>query len=278
MPDENKNGSVDLTGSPSANQVGPSEGTANTVVNAGGEPKKSEVDLSNFVPKQNYEELAQKLGQNSEELGNFRQFFKEVGPLLDKLQDQPEIVEAVMEGKLTSELAQAILEGKTTIEDATNVAQAHEQVKKELGQEKYSKTAPDKIEEMVNDKLKAVDSKLDELSQKLTKGLSEVEEKHEFTDKVTTFIEGVADFEQYAEGVVEWLEEHPAIYDIETAYFAVKGKVLAEQAQATAEVKAAEEQKNLAANAAGGQSQGRTIVTDKNIIDELIAPRVSPNN
>ena len=263
----------------SPNQTGPA-GSTNGASPAG-EPQiksEAEVDLTKYISRQDYEELEQKLGTNSAELGDYRTFFKDISPLLDKLQDSPEVAEAIIEGKLTPELVTAILEGKVNTTEATQVVEAHQQIKENMGTKKYEQTSPEVIEKLVADQLKGVDDKIKQATDKFSKDISEIEEKRDFEDKVQNFIGSVDDFSDYSESVVKWLEDHPSVYDIEVAYFAVKGKVLAEKASKDAEVKAAEEQKNIAANAGGGHSQGKQVIQDKNVVDDLIGGRTNPNS
>ena len=46
-------------------------------------------------------------------------------------------------------LAKAVLEGKVKVEDATTVAQAHSEVKKDIGKEEYKSLSPQEIEKLV---------------------------------------------------------------------------------------------------------------------------------
>ena len=281
MSEENQNkGDEDLGigTAPSPNQSGPGEGANGA--RATGEPQgkgTGDVDLSNYISRQDYEELEKKLGVNSEELGSYRNFFKEISPLLDKLQDSPEVAEAILEGKLTAEMASAILEGKITAGDATKVVEAHQQVKDSMGTEKYKKASSEEVQKLVEDQLRGVDEKIKQATDKFSKDISEIEDKREYENKVQDFIGSVEDFGDYSESVVKWLEDHPTVYDIEVAYYAVKGKALAEKASKDAEIKKAEDQKNMAANAGGGYSQGKQIVQDKNVLDDLIGGRSNPN-
>lgn len=278
MSEEINAGAAIAGSSANANTAGPAEGNQSNAAGQPGSGANTGINLADYVPKKDYEELTRKLGDNSSELGGLRQFVKELEPLLDKLQTQPEIVEAIIEGKLTSDLVQAIMEGKVSTEDATKVAEAHSQVKTEMGAKKFSDASVEEIEKRIVDKLsKTLDDKVKESTAKLERSASDAEERHEFVDKTNTFIESVDDFQEYAEEVVKWLDEHPSIYDIQVAYDAVKGRSLAGKAKQEAENTAAEAQKDLAANAAGGHSMGRTVVADRNVVDQLISPIGNPN-
>ena len=282
MPEENKgtsqangDGVADAgTSGPEGNNVNIAQtGNANGASPSGepGTPAQvANIDLSQYVPKKDYEELAKKMGEGSEELGNYREFFKEITPLLDKMQDMPEVAEVILEGKLTSDMATAIMDGKVSIEDATVVAQAHEKVKKDLGGKVYNKTSPEEIENLVTKQLADVDQKIKDATTKFSKDIGDIEEKRKVEGETKAFIKQVGDFEDYAEGVVDYLGKHPNVDDIETAYFAVKGLALSQKAADDAKIAAVEEKKTMAANAGGGMSQGRTIISDKSLIDSLI--------
>ncbi len=220
--------------------------------------------------KAQYEELQTKLGSQGQELGEYRQFFQGISPLLDKLDEQPELVQAIIDGKLNPELVKAAIEGKVNIEDAATVSRAHEEVKKELGKEKYEKTDPAEIERLVSQGLEGVKK---EFSQKL----DDVEELRSFEKRVTDFVSSKEDFAEYAEGITQWFKSHSDQDDIEVAYNVVKGKTLEDKIAADAVKAAAEAAKELAANAAGGASQGGVISTDPDVVDKLIAPKANPN-
>ena len=79
-----------------------------------------------------HKELESLVGRQGQELGEFRKFFSDIAPLLDKLDKSPEIVQAIIDGNITSDLAKAAMEGKVSISDAQIVSKAHEEIKKEL--------------------------------------------------------------------------------------------------------------------------------------------------
>ncbi len=59
-------------------------------------------ELENYVPKDQYQALEKKLGEQGEELGKLRpsqQFLDEIAPLIKILDKEPKIVEAIMGGK-----------------------------------------------------------------------------------------------------------------------------------------------------------------------------------
>ena len=284
--DKNTAGAVD-TGSPADNALGEASVNANAgkTAPAGGESgadsAKSEINLEDYVSKLDYEELQKKLGTNSEELGSLRKFFEEINPLMTKLQDQPEVIEAIMAGKLDKDLAQKVLEGKVKLDDATDVVQAHAEVKEELGDKKYEKLSGDDIEKLIvkklEDTIQPVIDRLGKSEKNFNKALTESEERRDFENKVNTFIEGTPDFKDYAADVDKWFEENPDQFNVEVAYYAVKGRKSTVEAAKEAEVAAAEAAKNVAANAGGGQSQGGTVVTDPDFVEKLFGKPQNPN-
>jgi len=265
-----------IKGSPSPNDGGGGEPPKTKEPSTTGkddDPKK----VADSVPKTQYEEAEKKLGEQGRELGEFRTFFKEVSPLLDKLQEQPELVEAIMDGKVDASLAQAVLDNKVKIEDAANITKAHDAVKKDLGTKGYKSTSPEDIEKMVSDKVDKVTKKLEDTKKDFKKDLKTSEERRKFEGTVEDFINKTEDFSEYAASINEWLEGHPDVYDIETAYYAVKGKSLAGKKAEEDTIAKAEAAKLVAANAAGGGSQGAQLATDPNVADTLIADSSNPN-
>lgn len=255
-------------------QKGPSGGTFPK-----GDPaeKPKDINLDDYVPKVKYEELEAELGKKNTDNGDYEKFFKEISPLLTQLETQPELVQAIMDGKIDAKLAKAVLEDKfQIIEEATKVAtkEAQAEVKKELGTKEYKETSPEDIKKMVAEK---VEEKIKEAREGLVSEINEIEEKREFENKVSDFIENTPDFVEYADKVNDWLSNHPDQHDIETAYLAVKGKILAEKEKKTADETAGETAKEVAANAAGGQSQGSQMKKTEDEFSKFIAPRSNPN-
>lgn len=238
-----------------------------------GEPEKK-IDLDKYVEKGQYEELEKKLGTQGEEVGEYRNFVKEITPLMEKLEGKDEIVQAILDDKITPELAKAISDGKVSISDATNVAEAQKEVKKELGTKGYEKADPEKIEKLISDK---VDKIVEEKSVVLDKKISESDEKRDFDKNLEDFIKETPDFVDYSEAITKFFEDNPKQYDIRVAYNAVKGEILSAEKAKNDEIAATEKAKNLAGNAGGGTSQGATIVQEKDQVDELIGDSSNPN-
>lgn len=251
---------------PSANKIDGGEAISNS---------KEDIDLSKYVSKEDYEELEKKLGSQGTELGDMRNFFGGISPLLEKLDQDPELVEAIMDGKVDSKTLEAISKGETSVEDVTKVTKAHEAVKKDLGREAYKAMSPEDIEKLVTSK---VQEAVADTKKSFEKGLSSIEDNREFEGSVTEFIKNTPDFPDYAGDITEWFEEHPEQFDIEIAYNAVKGKSVVKVERENAEKRAAEEAKNIALNASTGGSQGSQIVKDQEVIDSLIATSPNPNS
>lgn len=284
MNEEKKSESVEETGasenvlksSPSSNNLGDFD--AGKLQKSSGlkSEEKKDVNLDNYVEKKSYEELQKKLTDQGDELGEYRKWFKDenVSRLLDKLNENPEIVEAILDNKFDSKLAEAVLADKVKIEDATEVAEAHEEVKKELGTKEYEDTSPEEIEKLISEK---IEKKTEEIRRSLENNISDLEKTKEFNERTNDFVKNTKDFTEYADEINEWFEEHPDQYDIEVAYNNIKGKHLIKKSEKEEGANAGEVAKDLAANAAGGQSQGTSVPDKKNAIEELISPIRDPN-
>jgi hypothetical protein len=217
-----------------------------------------------------YEEAEKLIGSQGQELGELRSFFKNIEPLLDKLDSQPDVIKAVLDGKVNTDLAKAALEGKIKIEDAAIVSAAHTQVKKDLGDKKYDMATSEDITKLVEERASAI-------KDEITRSLDEREDLKSFEEKTAYFIANTADFEKYADQINDWLGTHTDQDNIEVAYYAVKGMAL-EAAAKRGDMEAfAEMQKDMAANASPGASQGGAIAAGPDVADELIAARSNPN-
>lgn len=224
--------------------------------------------------QKSYEELESKLGKQGEELGDYRNFFKEISPLLDKLDEQPELVQAIIDGKVDTSLAKAASEGKISIQDAEAVTEAHKEVKKEVGEKKYKELSPEEIEQKIA-------GKVNELKETLTKDVKkksdEMEKMRDYKTSLDTFIKETKDFPEYADDIYKWLDEHPDQDDIKIAYNVVKGIALQKKSEEESDEEKGEAAKAIASNAAGGGSQGGTVTDNKDIADELIGGKSNPN-
>lgn len=251
MPSEHNLGSMN-------DQMGSSGYNDPSNASGGQSSNGAEVDY-----KALYEELESKMGGMGNELGEFRSFFQGISPLLDKLDKSPELVQAIVDGKIDAELAKAVMDGKVSIGDAKAVTQAHAEVKKEMGSKGYNAASPEDIARLVEEKVGEVRGEL-----------KEVEEMRSFEASVNDFIANTPDFSEYASEISDWLDEHD-VTDIKVAYYAVKGQVSEREAKKQAERDAAEYQKGMVAP--GGGSGSYYVPNSGELVDQLIAGRTNPN-
>lgn len=245
---------------PNPNNLGTQIGKGETVSkgNQGEEREKQLKELESLVGKQ------------GEELGQFRKFFSDLEPLLDNLDKNPEIVRAILDGKIDAELAKAVLEGKVSIQDAEIVNKAHDEVKKDLGKKEYKEMSAEEVSRLI-------ETKAEEINQRVNKELKTRDELTSFESKVRDFISNTPDFEQYASEIDKWLDEHDDVTDVSVAYYAVKGKLSEKDAKKQAEIDKAEAEKNMALNASGGTSRATYIKGGADVVDSLIAGKSNPN-
>lgn len=243
--------------------------------NGSGTPGSPEVKGSDFsgspadqVQKENLEKL---VGRQGEELGEYRKFFGDMAPLLEKLDANPELVQAILDGKIDASLAKAVSEGKVSFGDAKAVTEAHNDVKKDLGEKKYEKASAEDIAKLVDDKVAAMRGEL-------LGNMKADNDLRAFEATVNEFIANTPDFPKYAKEIDQWLDEHD-VTDIKIAYYAVKGEMSERDARGLAAKDQAEYEKNLALNAGGGN--GRVTYSGEgaaSMADNLIAGRASANH
>jgi hypothetical protein len=227
------------------------------------------VSAGSPIDPEQYKNLEKVVGTQGQELGEFRQFFADISPLLEKLDKNPELVQAIVEGKLDAELAKAVMDGKVTIGDAKVVSAASAEVKKELGSKAYANASPEDIERLINEKVSAVKDEL--------KGnLKDVEDTRVFEAQVSDFISRTPDFADYAQAIDKWLDSHD-ITDISVAYYAVKGELSVKEAAKAAQEAEGEAAKGVALNAGGGPSMVTYSGGGADIVDSLISGKSNPN-
>jgi hypothetical protein len=214
----------------------------------------------------NYDELAARFGTQGQELGEYRQFFQNIAPLLDKLDQAPELVQAIIDGKVDKNIAQAVMEGRVDVRDAAIVTQAAEAVKDKMGKEKFELATPEAVTKLVEAQVA-----------KFRKEFEEKADLQTFQDYTQKFIEKTPDFQEYANEIDKWLDTHD-VSDIEVAYYAVKGKMSEGNAQKAAEQAAAERAKELVANAPGGGQTSQFSADGTPLVDKLISGQVNPNS
>jgi len=257
--------------SASAGQAG-SAGVSATIPGSGTAPgdmgQNNNAGLDDLKVK--YEEAEKLIGTQGKELGDLRTFYKRVEPLLEKLDAQPDMVKAILDDKINSDLVKAALEGKVNINDAAIVSIAHDQVKTDLGKKKYEGASEAEIKKLVEDKSVSI-------KEELLRIIEEKDEIRTFEEKSSYFIANTPDFEKYADDITKWLNENQDQDNIEVAYHAVKGIALEKAIERGDKEALAEMQKDLALNASGGSSQGASMNVGPEVADELIATRSNPN-
>lgn len=213
-----------------------------------------------------YRELEQRFGQQGRELGEYRTFFESVSPLLDKLDKDPELVQAILDDKIDNALVKAVVEGKVTIGDAQVVTEAKKQAEVAAGgKEKFSGLSPEEAERLIEKKVQDVRREFEEKA-----------ELQSFEAKTTQFIENTPDFAEYADEIDKWLDVHD-VTDIEVAYYAVKGQMSESAAKKLAEQEEAEWAKELALNAQGGGVTAQYADDGTPLVDKLIGGVANPN-
>lgn len=230
--------------------------------------KTSDKNETEITEKQ-YKELEKKLGSQGEELGKYRKLVEDVKPLLDRLDNDPELAKAIMENKIDSSLIQDVVEGKTDQKDAEAVSQANKKVKEEVGEKKYQEMSQKEMEEMM-------DKKLEEHKQEISKNLEQRDSMEEYEKSISDFIQNTPDFAEYA-GEVEKILDETGITDIKVAYDAVKGKHLQKEQQDSDDDKSKEVAKEVASNASGGSSQATGEMKKNDEIDEYLGKVKNPN-
>ena len=239
--------------------------------NLGGAPEGETIktegeDEAGQAANKNYEELEAKLGTQGQELGELRTFFENISPLLDKLDESPEVVQAIIDGKIDTNIATALAEGRVDIKDVATVTKAHETVKKELGTKEYKSTSPEEVKQLVEDEV--------------GKARKEMEEKsslEDFQKYSQSFIEKTSDFKDYAEEIDKWLDNHD-VTDVKVAYYAVKGEKSEAAAKSQADAEEAKQAKALVANAGGGAAIAQFTPEGIPIADSLIGGGKNPNS
>lgn len=205
-------------------------------------------------------------GQAPESLEQYQQFFKDIAPILEKLDSSDVLVQALLDGKISDEFAQAALDGKLSVGEATAVSAAVEAVRADVGSKN--------VDEMDADKLASlIDSKIESFKQDLTQKQSD----ERFEEYTNHFISTTSDWEKFSDPIATWLKDHPTITDIKVAYYAVKGELSEKGAKEAADADAASSMKDFLLNASGGGVTARFAQDGSNLVDHLIAGRTNPN-
>ncbi len=228
-----------------------------------------ESDSESTITEQQYKELEKKLGSQGEELGKYRKLFEDTAPLLEKLNNDPELAKAILEDRIDSSLVKDVVEGKTSQEDAEAVSQANKEVKQEVGEEGYANLTSKQIEDLI-------EKKVNEREKKITQDLNERERMQEYQKSISDFIANTPDFAEYADEIDKFVEQ-TGVTDIKVAYDAVKGKALQRQQEEQKEDEESEAAKKVASNAAGGSSQASGKIKDEDAFDKLVGKHQDPN-
>lgn len=204
------------------------------------------------------ENLEKKLGEQGSELGEFRSFFNNISPVLEKLDADPALV-------------QAILDGNISIGQATLIKEAHDKIEKNMGKEEYTQTSAEDI-------AKLVEKEVSKAEQKMDAKMAEAEELRSFEATVNEFIARTPDFPEYAKEIDKWMDDHKEVLDVSVAYYAVKGMQSVAEAKKISLQETADYAKQMAGAAGGGSSRGNFApIVDNNLIDDLVSGRSNPN-
>jgi len=253
---------------PTKEEVGePSEEQEDTSQTQQDETQES--DSKSTITEQQYKELEKKLGSQGEELGKYRKLFEDTAPLLEKLNNDPELAKAILEDRIDSSLIKDVVEGKTSQEDAEAVSQANKEVKQEVGEEGYANLTSKQIEDLI-------EKKVNEKEKKITQDLNERERMQEYQKSISDFIANTPDFAEYADEIDKFVEQ-TGVTDIKVAYDAVKGRALQRQQEEQKEDEESEAAKKVASNAAGGSSQASGKIKDEDAFDKLVGKHQDPN-
>lgn len=254
---------INASGTPGSANTVPAIDPNNPGGAAAGQTGIPQGGAAEVVPKSEYDQLFARLGAQGNELGQYKSFFESVTPLFNKLDNEPELVQAIVDGVITGELAKAVLAGKVQIGDANAVAQAAAIV--QGNPDNQGKSASD-VEKLIEEKAQA-----------LRKEFEEKSELQNFERNTQKFIESTPDFADHAAEIAKWLDAHDSVNDVQIAYWAVKGQMSEAAAKKAAESASGERARDIVANAAGGSSPASFNQGSQNIVDQLIGGRPDPN-
>lgn len=264
-----------ITPSPSANA-----GTAIEGGEQGEVIKKEELNTlqeeHDSVLKQK-SELETKLGEQGSELGDLRDFVEGLEGLLEPLREDPELVQAIIDGKVNSELIKPVLEGKVSTEDAGKITEAQKEIKKEMGSKKFGQVTGEELSEKLLTKMADMEKNFDKKIATQNQEVQNAEVMREHKREIQGFIQNTPDYADHAESIVKYAEAHPEISDIKVLYSAVKGEALQKAIDDGKAKDTAEAAKELALNAAAGGQKSMGAIENEDILDALIAPRSNPN-
>jgi hypothetical protein len=186
--------------------------------------------------------------------------------LLDKLDQSPELVQAIIDGKIDKGIALAVQEGRFDVRDVADVQKATEVVKEKMGDKAFDLATPQSVAKLVEAEVA-----------KFRKDFEEKADLQSFQEYTQKFIEKTPDFQEYADEIDQWLDSHD-VADIEVAYYAVKGKMSESKAKGVAEQAAADRAKDVMANAGGGGQTSQFAADGTPLVDKLISGQRNPNS
>jgi len=244
-------------------------GSAGAEAPDSGQANQGEVDLDALI-KEN-ENLKKVLGQQGQELGQYREFVTKIEPFAEKVESIPSLFDAIMSDKFSEEVVRMVAEGKISQKEAKDAQRVQAEVKKEV-----AKMSPDDLNELIRAQVEAAMPSVD------TAVGTKVEEfrieQRQIAD-AAEFIEKTEDFQAYADEVHSYLESHPDLMDVSEAYYSVKGRLLTEAAAEKARENAAEISKNVAVGSVPGGGTRRQAVQDSGgMADSLFGTAVSPTS
>jgi hypothetical protein len=197
----------------------------------GGSGNGETIDLSQYVPKTQYEEAEKLIGTQGKELGELRDYFNTADPFLEKITAIPGLVDAIRDDKLDASLVQAILEGKVGVKEAADVQKATDAVAGDVGKDAFNSMKPEEIQKLVEEKLNETVSKLSETISKDVASIKERQDLESALREAAAFVEKTPDFDTYAEEVAKYMDEHPNSSEgVEDVYYRIKGKALTQKA------------------------------------------------
>ncbi|NCF75323.1 MAG: hypothetical protein GWO87_02455 [Xanthomonadaceae bacterium] len=72
----------------------------------------------NIVLEEQYQKLEKKFKSQGDELDKYKKLFEDVSPILEKLNDDPELAKAILEDKIDSRLVESVFSGKIDKKDS----------------------------------------------------------------------------------------------------------------------------------------------------------------
>lgn len=233
------------------------------------------IDPSNGQPtadvQKAYENLQALYGKQTNELGEARDFITKVTPVLEKLdQEDPILIQAILDGTINADLAKAVKDGTLTKVEAAAVTKATEEVNKKI--EKSDKTFSDEeIEKLVADKAaKLIEDKNSEINTRLDK-LSEITSKQQAQEMLNNFVEAHPDFDAYAEEIDVLMKKRSdkdemSLDDLSLIYDAAKGAHIAKLMKENNQEELAEIAKLLAGAGASSENNGGVLDEEDDIL------------